>query len=379
MINRLLTCAVFLVFILPGTLRAENDSVTKASPQDSLAMVSPEDIKLGERLFKGLITTGSNTVNCASCHNTGYIDTLNWNPSAFDIAHKYCHKDAKSLTSVLLQPGGKRMSAAHADIQLDEQQIGQVKAYMDKFAKEEPPARKPLVAKLLLFILSIVIALLVTADLLILHKIRFKLIHVIILLSLGGWQVMVVAEEAVAIGRSKNYVPLQPIKFSHRVHVEGNRIDCKYCHSTVEQSKAAGIPSAGVCMNCHMVVREGPKSGKFEISKIYAAIDSGKPIQWIKVHNLPDFVFFSHAQHVGAGKVECLECHGAVEKMDVVQQVKDLSMGFCIKCHREREVQFMDNAFYTTWKDLHTKMEKGEIKRVTVEDVGGTDCMKCHY
>jgi cytochrome c553 len=379
MINRLLTTAVFLVLLLTGTLRAETDTVSQKLPKDSVVMVSPEDIKLGERLFKGLITTGSNTVNCASCHSTVYIDTLNWNPSAFDISTKYRQRDIKSLKNVLLQPGGKRMSEVHADIQLDETQIGQIKAYMDELAKDGPPARKPLMARLLLFILSVIIALMVTADLLIFHKIRFKFIHVLVLLGLGSWQVLVVSEEAIAIGRSKNYVPLQPIKFSHKVHVDGNKIDCKYCHSTVEQSKAASIPSAGVCMNCHMVVREGPRSGKFEISKIYSAIDSGRPIQWIKVHNLPDYVFFSHAQHVGAGKVECRECHGAVEKMDVVQQVSDLSMGFCIKCHREREVQFMDNAFYSTWKEFHEKMKKGEIKRVTVEDVGGTDCMKCHY
>jgi hypothetical protein len=379
MINRLLTSAVFLVFILSGTLRAESDPVSQVSRKDSLTMVSSEDLKLGERLFKGLINTGSNTVNCASCHSTGYIDTLNWNPSAYDIAIKYSRRDSRSLANVLLQPAGKRMSEAHADIQLDEQQIGQVKAYLDEIAKDGPPARKPLLARLLLFILSVVIALLVTADLLIFHKIRFKLIHVLVLLGLGSWQVLVISQEAIAIGRSKDYVPLQPIKFSHQVHADGNKIDCKYCHSTVEQSKAAGIPSAGVCMNCHMVVREGPRSGKFEISKIYTAIDSGRPIQWIKVHNLPDFVFFSHAQHVGAGKVECRECHGAVEKMDVVKQVNDLSMGFCIKCHREREVQFIDNAFYATWKEFHEKMKKGEIKRVTVEDVGGTDCMKCHY
>ncbi|MFN8208285.1 MAG: cytochrome c3 family protein [Bacteroidales bacterium] len=379
MINRLLTSAVFLVFLLQGTLRAETDTVSQASRKDSMIQVSHEDLKLGERLFKGLITTGSNTVNCASCHSTSYIDTLNWNPSAYDIATKFSRRDAKSLAAVLLQPGGKRMSEAHADIQLDEVQIGQLKVYLDELAKGDPPVRKPLMARLLLFILSVVIALLVTADLLVFHKIRFKLLHVIVLLGLGGWQVFVVSREAIAIGRSQNYVPLQPIKFSHKVHVEGNKIDCKYCHSTVEQSKAAGIPSAGVCMNCHMVVREGPRSGKFEINKIYSAIDSNRPIQWIKVHNLPDFVFFSHAQHVGAGKVECRECHGAVEKMDVVQQVSDLSMGFCIKCHREREVQFIDNAFYATWKEFHEKMKTGEIKRVTVEDVGGTDCMKCHY
>jgi hypothetical protein len=141
----------------------------------------------------------------------------------------------------------------------------------------------------------------------------------------------------------------------------------------------AGIPPASVCMNCHSQVKEGKRTGKKEIEKIYAAIKENKPIEWIKVHNLPDHVYFNHAQHVNAGKLDCAECHGDVAQMDQVAQVKDLSMGWCIDCHRTKSVQFATNKFYQQYKKLHEKFEKGEIKKVTPQMLGGDECQKCHY
>jgi hypothetical protein len=163
------------------------------------------------------------------------------------------------------------------------------------------------------------------------------------------------------------------------VHAGQNQINCLYCHSSAEYGKSAGIPSASICLNCHMIVREGSRSGRFEISKIFAAVEQKQPIKWTRVYNLPDHVFFSHAQHVSAGKLGCLTCHGAVNQMDRVIQVPDLSMGWCINCHRDTRVQFHDNQFYTKYEVLRKRMEGGEIDSVTVEMVGGTDCMKCHY
>ena len=125
-------------------------------------------------------------------------------------------------------------------------------------------------------------------------------------------------------------------------------------------SKSAGIPPENVCMNCHIVVRNGTRSGVSEISKVISAYENMKPIEWIKVHNLPDHVFFSHAQHVSAGGVTCQECHGKVEEMDVIRQVNDLSMGWCINCHRTKNINFQ-NKFYTEYKDLGDKFHKGEI------------------
>ena len=132
-------------------------------------------------------------------------------------------------------------------------------------------------------------------------------------------------------------------------------------------------------MNCHILVRNGTRSGAWEIAKVVNAYQDNKPIEWVRVHNLPDHVFFSHAQHVTAGGVACDECHGEVEKMTRIKQVSDLSMGWCIHCHRSRKVDFNENRFYQQYSELSDKMGKGILDSVTVEKIGGTECMKCHY
>jgi hypothetical protein len=229
------------------------------------------------------------------------------------------------------------------------------------------------------FYITLAILIIVLIDLFGTKIIKSKLVHTtVILISL-----FVIGEimykEAAALGRQQYYQPDQPIWFSHKVHATQNKIDCLYCHSTAESSRYAGIPPTNVCLNCHSQVRQGKITGTVEIDKIYKAVETNKPVEWIKVHNLPDHVFFSHAQHVNAGKLACADCHGDVTKMDVVMQVNDLSMGWCLDCHRKTEVQFANNAFYKTYEKLHEQMKSGEIKKVTADMVGGTDCMKCHY
>jgi cytochrome c2 len=190
------------------------------------------------------------------------------------------------------------------------------------------------------------------------------------------------------IGVYKDYHPEQPILFSHKIHAGDNAINCQYCHSGVERSKTAGIPSVNVCMNCHKGISKGATTGTEEIAKIYAAAgwdpEKGaytkpqKAIKWIKVHNLQDFVFFSHQQHVKVGKQECATCHGDVPKMTTVKQEHELTMGWCIDCHRKTEVPGMkDNPYY---ESLHKKLAakyKGEP--ITVDKMGGIDCVRCHY
>jgi mono/diheme cytochrome c family protein len=192
------------------------------------------------------------------------------------------------------------------------------------------------------------------------------------------------------IGVYQGYAPEQPIKFSHKLHAGDNKIACVYCHSGVEKSKHANIPSANVCMNCHMYIQEGPNYGKEEISKIYAALDynpetrkygnNQKPIKWIRVHSLPDHAYFNHSQHVAVGKIECAECHGPIDSMEVVQQYSPLTMGWCIDCHRKTEVDYKDNKYY---EELHKKFvndpsyKKGD--KFTIGSIGGLECSKCHY
>lgn len=201
--------------------------------------------------------------------------------------------------------------------------------------------------------------------------------------------VFALGKSAIGLGRQQGYQPTQPIKFSHALHAGKNKIDCQYCHFTAADSKHANIPSVSTCMNCHAAVQTGPKYGKTEIQKIYDAVGwdpttnkytkEPKKVEWVRIHNLPDHVYFNHSQHVTAGKVECQTCHGPIETMEEVYQYSPLSMGWCINCHRNHDVQFVDNTYYNTFKKFHDGMKAGDRTRVTVEDIGGTECQKCHY
>ncbi len=202
------------------------------------------------------------------------------------------------------------------------------------------------------------------------------------------WLSKIAWDGMMGIGVYTGYKPEQPIKFSHKIHAGDNAINCQYCHSTVEKSRHAGIPSPNVCMNCHKGIDHGPTTGTAEIAKIYAAIGwdpqtqkydkEPKGIKWVKVHNLQDFVFFSHQQHVKVGKLDCSNCHGDVKSMTVAQQVQPLTMGWCIDCHRKTEVAGMkDNPYY---EELHKKLaEKYKGQKITVDKMGGIECAKCHY
>ena len=191
------------------------------------------------------------------------------------------------------------------------------------------------------------------------------------------------------VGVTTNYQPKQPIEFSHKVHAGVNGVDCNYCHTSARKSKHSGIPSANVCMNCHTYISEGTQTGTKEIAKIYEAVGfdpdtrkyiegyEEKPIEWIRIHNLPDHAYFNHSQHVVAGKIECQECHGPIEEMDVVYQHASLTMGWCVDCHRNTEVKMEDNLYYTK---LHEELkEKYKGQKITVDKIGGIECGKCHY
>jgi mono/diheme cytochrome c family protein len=200
-----------------------------------------------------------------------------------------------------------------------------------------------------------------------------------------------------SIGIYQGYKPEQPIAFNHTLHAGTNGINCVYCHNSAEKSKHAGIPSVNICMNCHKAINQGKsEQGTKDIQKIYAAIGwdpeeqkySGKeqPIKWVKVHNLPDHVYFNHSQHVVVGKIECQECHGPVDKEYTVgQQYSKLTMGWCIDCHNKTAVKMEGNGYYDEiqarlkdhgHKELKQYLEDGTI---TAKELGGWECSKCHY
>ena len=199
------------------------------------------------------------------------------------------------------------------------------------------------------------------------------------------------------IGIDKDYEPIQPIHYSHRIHAGSNGIDCKYCHSAARVSKNAGIPSLNVCMNCHKSISEvsdttatAEHSKAFydgEINKLYAAVGwdkvgqkyTGKtqPVKWVRIHNLPDFVYFNHSQHVTVAGVECQTCHGPVQTYEIQKQFAPLTMGWCIDCHRKTDVKMEGNDYYTKIHDELSK--KYGVDKLTAAQMGGLECGKCHY
>jgi cytochrome c2 len=274
---------------------------------------------------------------------------------------------------------------------------------------------------------------------------------IFVLVLIGGYTTV---NNAIGLGRQQGYQPEQPINFSHKIHAGDNGIDCQYCHDGARRSKHSIIPSTNTCINCHANIQKGSKDGTKELIKVYAAsgfnpstntylaedmseedridvyrgwlekswgteLDENevsttrmindqlksvegtfnKPVQWVRVHNLPDHVYFNHAQHVSVGKVKCETCHGEVSEMDEIKQHSPLSMGWCINCHRQTEVQFRDglnegkkspyagdgntaNPYYTDYQyyeKYHSELKEGARKGVTVEEVGGLECQKCHY
>lgn len=199
------------------------------------------------------------------------------------------------------------------------------------------------------------------------------------------------------IGVDQEYEPIQPIHYSHRIHAGDNQIDCKYCHSSARHSQTSGIPSLNVCMNCHMAISEVAEetatpeySKEFydgEIAKLYEAVGwdpdqhkytgEGKPVKWVRIHNLPDFSYFNHAQHVEAGKIDCQTCHGPVEEMEIMRQQEKLTMGWCIDCHRTTNVKMEGNRYY---EKIHEELsQKYGVEQLTEAQMGGLECGRCHY
>ncbi|WP_412987904.1 c-type cytochrome [Pontimicrobium sp. IMCC45349] len=199
------------------------------------------------------------------------------------------------------------------------------------------------------------------------------------------------------VGVDQGYQPVQPIHYSHKIHAGDNGIDCKYCHSSARVSKTSGIPSLNVCMNCHKSIYEvapttatAEYSKEFydgEIKKLYEAVGwddaeqqytgETKPVKWVRIHNLPDFAYFNHSQHVSVAGIECQTCHGPVEEMEIMYQHAPLTMGWCVNCHRETNVKVKDNGYY---EKIHEQLSKKYgVDQLTAAQMGGLECGKCHY
>jgi len=363
------------------------DSLSKkqssVASDDSLFNVqrkfSSEDLIRGERLFYGLAYTKDKSINCSSCHNTSISDTLNWNPDALEISLKFADKKAIDLRKVLLKPIGKKLSQVHKGFLLTAEDVILLKAYMDKFVYIGMKGNKPDITNLLLLIIASIIFLVAAVDIILKKVFKKRWMLWAVLSVTGGMITWILVVNAIGFGRATGFSPDQPIKFSHAVHAGQNKIDCNYCHASARSSKTAGIPAGNICMNCHLLVRTGTRSGVTEISKVVAAYENKRAVDWVRIYKLPDFVFFSHAQHVTAGGITCDACHGNVKEMDRLYQVPDLSMGWCIKCHETRKVNFSNQYYKTYYPQLYDSLNAGKLDSVRVAGIGGKDCGKCHY
>lgn len=388
--------------------------------------------------------------NCANCHKVdknftgpalkGWADRVpagdwiyNWihNPGAMVASDAYAKEMAKPYLPTIMT----------GFPQLSKEEIDAIMKYVDDWqppaapvaatgAAGAPAANNTLLFGILTLILAVVVIVLMQVNsslrrltdekqnirrsqpIPFYRKKSFLTIAALLLFAIGGY---LTVNGAIGLGRQTNYMPEQPIFYSHKVHAGVNQISCLYCHGGAQDSKQAGIPSVNTCMNCHMAVKEytgeqlykanGDKvDGTAEIQKLYAYAgwnpstksynpdsnkdgipDGARPIPWVKIHNLPDHVYFNHSQHISVGNQQCQTCHGNIQDMDEVKQFSDLSMGWCINCHRTTKVDFYNgadssgNKFYSIYEKFHEDLRNGKLDSVTVEHIGGTECQKCHY
>jgi len=337
----------------------------------------PGDVSSGKKQFYKLPNNDGKT--CADCHYfVEPSDSINWNPSAPDLAARVNLYNNEGFRKYFTNPSAKVLTSSHAGYSLTADDEKNIVAYLASINISPPVPPKPFKIRLVLFI-----SLFVYLILLRIEKTRVRKIPSLArkILVLAGWTAIwtIIVQDAIALNRSQNYGPVQPIKFSHLIHATNNQIDCIYCHSGVLKGKNAGIPPLSLCMNCHKHLPNGTRTGFFEIRKIRESFEKGTPIRWIRVDKLPDYSYFNHMQHVKIGKLDCTSCHGDVKSMHIIKQVENLSMGWCLDCHDTRAVDFSNEYYKKYYSALYDSLQRGRIDSVMVSDVGGRDCGQCHY
>ena len=367
-----LTLSIFLFYLFLLTVPLFVHS------QDSIPEI--DTLWLGEQIFLGNNEKLDSSYSCVKCHYLEAIDTFNWNSSAFEIAESFADKEIADYEEALLYAMSEKMFIDHEGAEnLTETDFYALKTYF-KFLKEKgPPQKKIFPIKLFLWSVTAIIFLFLIISGIFFRKIKIRYFHRTLLIAILFFWAVYFYPEIIAVGLQKNYEPDQPVKFSHKTHSTQNGTTCIYCHPAARYSASAGMPGVNICMNCHTLVREGLQSGEKEIKKLLDASEQGKTLHWIKLNNLPEHVQFSHALHYEVGKIDCMECHGDVENYDRLLQVEDLSMGWCLDCHETQMVKMQDNGFYRTFRAGFNGFQTVSPDSTSVKNLGGWDCMNCHY
>lgn len=366
---------LFVVFVCNFSISQPSPGYTSKANNEK---ASTDSLLMGQALFFDENLSLDSTSSCISCHYNQVIDTLNWNPSVLDLARKWRTKSQFEFEDIFYMPLTKKLFESHKNFNLNGEQIFLLKYYLDYSGLESLIVQERKFNINLFFIIALVaIIFLALIDLVFSRLIKYKLIHLgLILLSLGfGYRI--IYTEIIQLGLQQGYEPDQPIKFSHKVHSGENGTDCYFCHMPAKYGASAGIPGLNICLNCHAGVVEGQRSGGFEISKLLEYKQAKKVIHWISVNNLPDHVSFNHSSHLNEG-VECAECHGLIEEMDRTRQVRELSMSWCLDCHKDRKINIENNEYYSNYRK-YLEQNNMAVDSATVYQLGGWDCMNCHY
>lgn len=345
-----------------------------ARSADSLELKTTNGISIleknGYELFHQVPDSG-NVASCVSCHNASYIDTFNWNPSLPEIAFRIKDLPLEEFTELLNDPfGSDRLMEAHQGYAFSDSSAIALKTYIETQTGNIIQKPKVFPTKNVLLYVLLGLCIVVFADYFILKKISNLWIHRGVFIVSITAIFLLIESDIRMLGLQEGYAPVQPVKFSHKLHAGDNQINCLYCHSSAMHTSVAGFPALAQCMNCHAVVREGSNSGAVEIDKLQKAFQNGKPLRWVRINNLPAHVSFNHAIHVAGGNLECKDCHGDLEIIHQINQPIGLSMKWCLDCHKSKKVNPAFNNYYSqTYRTADTLL---------VEAVGGWDCIKCH-
>lgn len=355
-------------------------SYSQEIPGDTISDSYELILQRGLELFSAEPDSGMGPASCISCHNLEQRDTFNWNPDAYEISTNISDYDLVSFGELVTFPfGSDRLMEAHDGYDFTEKELNELRFFLGSLNGKELPQDIERSDPILLFIFLGIILILVLFDLLVVKRIYSRWLHWSIIIGVLTVFFIVIADDIFSIGLQTGYKPVQTLKFSHQLHCKDNEIDCYYCHSPSRHTRDGGIPGISICMNCHNLVREGSNSGERELAILINHWDNKKPMAWTKVNNLPDHVFFSHVQHVKIAEIDCSECHGNVEEMHLVRQEVDMTMSWCLDCHEATVVNKGGMDYYKkTFASLSESFMQMGSDSVTIKDIGGWDCMKCH-